>query len=109
VSAYEVPKRVPVNGERHLFGRGQRWCRVGLRQPVSLPATCRTYSQHRRLEEADGLRLADNRPGGKRRVEAFQRLRLERLELESAAQQPPFDSVIATLPGYRTVHSVGPE
>ncbi len=43
----------------------------------------------RRLEAADVLRLAQNRPGENRRVEAFERLRAKRLQLERAAQQPP--------------------
>ena len=43
----------------------------------------------RRLEAADVLRLAKDRPAGNRRVEAFQGLRAKRLQLERAAQQPP--------------------
>ena len=43
----------------------------------------------RRLEAADVLNLAQDRPGGNRHVEAFQRLRAKRLQLERAAEQPP--------------------
>src|SRR5208282_6762758 len=42
----------------------------------------------RRLEAADVLRLAKNRPDGNRRVKAFQGSRSKRLQLERAAQEP---------------------
>ena len=43
----------------------------------------------RRLKAADVLRLTQDRPGGNRRVEAFQGSRSKRLQLERAAQEPP--------------------
>jgi hypothetical protein len=43
----------------------------------------------RRLEAADVLRLAQNHPGGNRRIEAVEDLWSKRLQLEPAAQQPP--------------------
>ena len=43
----------------------------------------------RRLEAADILCLAQNRPCRNRRVEAFQRLQAKRFHFECAAEQPP--------------------
>jgi hypothetical protein len=55
---------------------------------VLAPDQWRHALRPRRLEAADVLGLAKNRPGGNRRLEAFQRLRSEGRQLERAAQQP---------------------
>ena len=75
-ATWPSPSRVApsIQNQRHL---------------ILAPDERRQALRPRRLEAADGLSLAQDRPGGNRRVEAFQRLRTKRFQLEHAAQQPP--------------------